>query len=359
MERGEWGMPQKKGTVRTSARRQHLRVIHAAKKEPPTPALWLDLANEILKDGDSPLGLTPKAFAVLRYLHENPQRLVTKKELFAAVWPDTITTDGVLANCISELRKALQDSVTTPRYIVTVPRRGYRFLTPLSCVPAPVSRSYFSVPGKEEPLLTDDPGTKKEPQSLPDAPLSLQDGQRTADNDQAAPREAGRLAPDARRSEGERRQLTVMFCDVVDSTTLTTQMDPEDYHTLLQIYIRTCSDIITRYEGYIAQYLGDGILAYFGYPTAHEDAVRRAVQAGVEVITALHDRPVTLAGRGPIFLHARVGIHTGPVVIDEIGVGGRAERTALGETVNIAARLQTLAEPDTVIIDLLRWEKML
>src|SRR5262245_59036477 len=151
---------------------------------------------------------------------------------------------------------------------------------------------------------------------------------------------------DARSTEGERRQLTVMFCDVVGSTALSTQLDPEDLRGVVQAYQETCTAVIQRYEGYIAQHLGDGLLVYFGYPAAHEDDPQRAVRTGLEVIEALHH----LNPRLPRPLQVRIGIHTGLVVVGEIGSSAKREVLALGETPNLAARLQGLAEPDTVVI---------
>ena len=150
-------------------------------------------------------------------------------------------------------------------------------------------------------------------------------------------------------SAGERRQLTVMFCDLVGSTALSAQLDPEELREVVRAYQEMCAGIIHRYEGYIAQYLGDGLLVYFGYPAAHEDDARRAVRAGLEIVGALREAPLQSVRRQqPV--QVRIGIHTGLVVIGEIGSGGRSEQLALGETPNIAARIQGLAEPDAVVI---------
>ena len=126
----------------------------------------------------------------------------------------------------------------------------------------------------------------------------------------------------------ERRQLTVMFCDLVGSTALSAQLDPEDYRAVVQQYQQTCAEVIQRHEGYLAQYLGDGLLVYFGYPTAHEDDARRAVRVGLEIITTLQKQvPSLLVGEGQgegatgkgRKLQVRIGIHTGLVVIGDIG----------------------------------------
>ncbi|MBI3797632.1 MAG: AAA family ATPase, partial [Deltaproteobacteria bacterium] len=151
---------------------------------------------------------------------------------------------------------------------------------------------------------------------------------------------------DASRPEAERRQLTVMFCDLVGSTALSAQLDPEELREVVQTYQNACADVITSYAGHIAQYLGDGLLVYFGYPTAHEDDAQRAVRTGLGIIETLHGLNKQLSHP----LQVRIGIHTGLVVVGEMGGRGKREQLALGETPNIAARVQGLAEPDTLVI---------
>jgi class 3 adenylate cyclase/predicted ATPase len=155
-------------------------------------------------------------------------------------------------------------------------------------------------------------------------------------------------------SEAERRQLTVMFCDLVGSTSLAERLDPEEYREIVRACQESCEAVIQRYDGHLAQYLGDGILVYFGYPAAHEDEARRAVRTGLEILAGLQSLNAQLSpalhARLPHPVHVRIGIHTGPVVVGEMGGGERRERLALGETPNVAARLQGLAEPNTVVI---------
>ena len=152
--------------------------------------------------------------------------------------------------------------------------------------------------------------------------------------------------PEREAPAGERRQLTVMFCDLVGSTALSEQLDPEELQAVVRTYQEVSARVIERYEGYIAQYLGDGLLVYFGYPAAHEDDAARAISAGLEIVSALHQARSQFLQ--PV--QVRIGIHTGPVVIGQMGGGSRHEQLALGETPNIAARVQGKAEPDEVVI---------
>jgi class 3 adenylate cyclase/predicted ATPase/DNA polymerase III delta prime subunit len=145
----------------------------------------------------------------------------------------------------------------------------------------------------------------------------------------------------------ERRQLTVMFCDLVGSTAMSARLDPEDMRGVIGAYHRCCAAQIERNGGFVAKYMGDGVLAYFGYPQAHEHDAERAVQAGLAIVEAA-PKLVTAAGSP---LHVRVGIATGLVVVgDLVGSGEAQERGVVGDTPNLAARLQGIAEPDMVVI---------
>jgi class 3 adenylate cyclase/tetratricopeptide (TPR) repeat protein len=151
-------------------------------------------------------------------------------------------------------------------------------------------------------------------------------------------------------SEAERRQLTVMFCDLVDSTALAERLDPEDYREVVGLYQRTCEAVVDRFEGRIAQYLGDGLLVYFGHPVAHEDDARRAVHAGLGILEELEKLSQRLEAERGVKLAARVGVHTGLVVVGDMGGRGRQEQLAVGETPNVASRLQGLAAPGTLVV---------
>ncbi|MEO8596000.1 MAG: adenylate/guanylate cyclase domain-containing protein [Candidatus Solibacter sp.] len=143
----------------------------------------------------------------------------------------------------------------------------------------------------------------------------------------------------------ERRQLTVFFADIVGSTSLSEQLDPEDLHDLYARYQTLCAKVVEYYGGHIAQYLGDGVLAYFGYPAAHEDDAQRAVRSGLDLLRGVNS--IALNGIRP---QIRIGIHTGLVVVGDVGAGFRREQLALGEAPNIAARLQSEAQPDSMVI---------
>jgi len=160
--------------------------------------------------------------------------------------------------------------------------------------------------------------------------------------------EAAPVAPPT--PDAERRQLTVMFCDLVDSTRLSSQLDPEEYRDLVRAYHTACTEVIRRYDGHIAQLLGDGLLIYFGYPQAHEDDAQRAVCSGLDILAAMDALNTRLPHAKGIALAVRLGIHTGLVVAGAMGGIERQEQLALGETPNIAARIQGLAAPNTLVI---------
>jgi class 3 adenylate cyclase/tetratricopeptide (TPR) repeat protein len=156
--------------------------------------------------------------------------------------------------------------------------------------------------------------------------------------------------PTAPPPDAERRQLTVMFCDLVESTKLASQLDPEDWRDVVRAYQQVCTEVIQRFDGHIAQLLGDGLLIYFGYPQAHEDDAQRAVRTGLEILDAMealnnrieHDKGIRLA--------VRLGIHTGLVVVGAMGSQGRQEQLALGEVPNVCSRIEGLAAPNTMAV---------
>jgi predicted ATPase/class 3 adenylate cyclase len=148
-------------------------------------------------------------------------------------------------------------------------------------------------------------------------------------------------------AEAERRHLTVMFCDLVGSTALSERLDPEDFRDIMRLYQETCAAVVARFDGYLAKFLGDGVLVYFGYPRAHEDDAERAIRASLKIVEELEK----LQHQDAPGLQTRIGIATGLVVAgDLVGEGVSETRAISGETPNLAARLQTLAEPGTVVV---------
>ena len=143
----------------------------------------------------------------------------------------------------------------------------------------------------------------------------------------------------------ERRQVTVMFSDLVGSTALSARLDPEDLREVIAIYHKCAAETVRQFGGFVSQYLGDGVLVYFGYPQAHEDDAERAVRAALDLIAAVAGLTTSVS------LQTRVGIATGLVVVgDLVDAGGSQERGIIGETPNLAARLQGIAEPNTLVI---------
>jgi class 3 adenylate cyclase len=160
----------------------------------------------------------------------------------------------------------------------------------------------------------------------------------------ATPEPAASIEPKA-QDTAERRQVTVMFSDLVGSTALSARMDPEDLREVISAYQKCVAETVQRFGGFVAKYMGDGVLVYFGYPQAHEDDAERALRAGLELVAAVGDLKTEAV------LETRVGIATGLVVVgDLIGSGEAKERGIVGETPNLAARLQGIAEPNTVVI---------
>jgi class 3 adenylate cyclase/tetratricopeptide (TPR) repeat protein len=154
-------------------------------------------------------------------------------------------------------------------------------------------------------------------------------------------------AVESPQAAAERRQLTVLFCDLVGSTAMSSRLDPEDMREIIRAYQDACTGVIARYDGFVAKFMGDGVLAYFGFPRAHEDDAERAVRAGLDLTDAVANLPTPNAE----ILRTRIGVATGIVVVgDLVGHGSAQEQAVIGDTPNLAARLQTRAEPGGVLI---------
>jgi len=252
-----------------------------------------------------PVAIGSRALDLLGVLIERAGEVVAKDEIIAAVWPETVVEDNNLTVQISALRRVLDHGRSNPSSIQTLSGRGYRLVTPVTRC-APDSAEPF-VPTANARLL--------EPQ-LPSI------------------------------SSAERRQLTVMICDLVGATALSSQLDPEDLREIIAAYQRAVSEAVSDFDGLVVKYMVEGVLAFFGYPRAHEDDVERAVRAGLEVIAA-----VGRLDAKPVKLQVQVGIATGLVVVgDPLGEGSAQEQSVVGEAPHLAARLKALAEPDTLLV---------
>jgi class 3 adenylate cyclase/DNA-binding winged helix-turn-helix (wHTH) protein len=296
----------------------------------------LDPAGREVQHGTQRLALEPQVFRVLLYLVEHRDRVVPKAELLAQCWPETFVSESALTRCLARLRQAVPPRPPAPPIIETRHRQGYRFVADVTVLsqappPAPVGRAQLPV---QAPLPAPAPTGSPLASATPLPPPS--------------PARVPLPAPPT--VTAERRQLTVLCCDVVDAPTLPSQLDPEDWRDVMGRYHATCTTVITRYGGHIAHYLGDGLLGYFGWPQAHEDDARRAVHAGVALVTAVRDLSAVLVREYGIRLAIRIGIHTGLVVMGTGEGDTPYDHVAVGVTPTLAAQMQRLAAPDTVVL---------
>jgi predicted ATPase/class 3 adenylate cyclase/DNA-binding winged helix-turn-helix (wHTH) protein len=268
----------------------------------------LDLdRGTLLTSGGAELPLRPKAFALLQLFVENAGRLLDRDTIMQAIWPDVFVTDDSITQCVGDIRRALGDEAQ--HLLRTVPRRGYLF--------AELSPAEPATPVPDVDDLSPQPSATRGP---------------------AEPAGASTVA------KAERRQLTVLSCGPIGSTALAERLDPEDLSGIIRTRQARCTAEIVRLGGHVATCLGDGILAYFGYPQAYEDAAERAVRAGLAIVRAADDPKLGLDAT----VQMRVGIATGLVVSDTIdSVPGEL---AVGKPLNLAAQLQAVAEPGAVLI---------
>jgi class 3 adenylate cyclase/tetratricopeptide (TPR) repeat protein len=262
------------------------------------------------------MALRPKSFALLRLLVENAGRLLSRETILNTLWPNVFVTDDNVTQCIHDIRGALGGEAHL--MLRTLSRRGYLFTSDVVKVPAAAA-----LPRGSAPSIMTGPSTL------------LAKGLGESDEKPQEPRPV------------ERRQLTVMACEVAGLARLSTRLDPEELGEVTAACHRCCTDIIERYHGYVANYSIDGVLAYFGYPQADEHDAERAVQAGLELAKALPKLRTTADAP----LHVGIGIATGLVVAGyRIGHGAAQMVTAVGGTLNLAARLQGIAAADQIVI---------
>jgi DNA-binding winged helix-turn-helix (wHTH) protein/tetratricopeptide (TPR) repeat protein len=267
----------------------------------------LDAQRRELRRGERVLPLEPQVFDLLQYLIRNREHVVSKDDLIADVWHRRIVSESTLSSRITAARQAIGDSGEQQRLIRTLPRRGFRFV---GCV--------------TEQAIADDSAAA------------------------ALPTEAEPAAPHGRpqSSAAQRRQLTIVACSIVDAAALSAHVDPEDFREIVTLYRRCLRDAVEGQGGYVARFTDDGLVAYFGYPRAHEDDAERAVRAGLAAATSIGK----LASKGlSRTLLARVGVATGLVLIGD-STGVDADLAVTGEAPYTAARLQELAAPGAVVI---------
>ncbi len=302
----------------------------------------LDTHRYELSRAGSVRRLRRKAFQVLAYLLAHAERVVAKQELCAQVWPQQFISDAALDSTIKAVRQAIGDSGRRPQLIQTVYGAGYRLVVPVEARPAPIPEDEGMAP----------------PLAPPAAPLVLD----TAE-EECLPAPAVRAAlPDTPTAEeatpgslpgaldAERRQLTVFVCTLMTEPPLARPLAPDDLYGVLRTYQETCARIIRQFDGQIAQYRGEELVVYFGYPQAHDEDPQRAVRAGLTLVDALGKQLPRLAHEPRSHWAVRVGVHTGMVVVGPLGDGGPHDRWALGDTLTLAARLHERAAPDTVVI---------
>ena len=265
----------------------------------------LDEERYELQRAGAVVALEPKVLQVLLYLIQHQDCVVTRDELLEHCWPGTFVSESALTQCLARVRKAVGDHRGGPLMIKTVHGQGYRFVAPL-------------LTASSQP---------PQPSEAPQAPPDLR-----------TPQVGSPLA--------EHRSLTVLCAEFVDVAPLADHLDAEELHAIVQASHTTCTEVIHGFEGYIAHYLSDGLVAYFGHPQAHEDYVQRSIRAGLRMVQTLQNRQTASAERPRT---VRIGIHTGPVVVGTPG-GGRHDPLAVGETLSIAAQLKALAAPGMVVI---------
>jgi class 3 adenylate cyclase/tetratricopeptide (TPR) repeat protein/ABC-type lipoprotein export system ATPase subunit len=294
-------------------------VFHFEDFELDRNAYRLSRSGEIVRLERIPLEL-------LFLLIERCGQLVTRDEILERIWGKGVFIDRehAINTAVRKIRRALNDDVNAPRFIVTIPGKGYRFVAP---------------------VILNDKLDKNQRSQEPSNGASANFGISRAASVERQLDARGNGHADARSVTGfgERRHLTVLFCDLVNSTSLAAQLDPEEWREIVVNYHRSTSQEVDRFGGYVAQYLGDGVIAYFGWPEAHDDDVERAVRSGLAMLEATSKYSDPSHPR----LAARVGIDSGVVVIGP-GTGKGAD--VYGEAPNMAARVQAAAEPGTLLI---------
>src|SRR5262249_22402274 len=293
------------------------------------------------------LPLPPKPAAVLAYLVTHAGQVVAKETLLEAVWPTTAVTEGVLKTCLGQIRQVLGETARHPQYIATLHRRGYRFVAPVTVVDWP------ETPSPEAPLQRAGPAPRPQAALPPAAPphrLAAARPQsvavfspapigertlRTGPERAPLPDTPTALAEKIRTSravlEGERKHVTVLFADLTDSLALIHNLDPEAARQLLDPVLERMMAAVHRYEGTVNQVKGDGIMALFGAPIAHEDHAVRACYAALAMQTAVGRYAEEVRRAQGLTVQMRVGLNSGEVVVRTIGNDLHMDYSAIGQ----------------------------
>lgn len=360
----------------------------------------LDLRLYELRRAGTPLQLERKVFDVLTYVIQHRDRVVAKHELLEQVWPGQFISDATFDHCMMEARKAVGDSGRAQRVIKTIRGRGYRFvaaieerasevpgavpatglLPPTPVAPQPVAdmvcaecqhvnvsgARFCTECGVTLHVLCTQCQQSNTAQSkfchacgraLVASPL-VQARDSNAAPVVYTPRHLAEQILTTRSAlEGERKQVTVLFCDLPDSVSLARRLGPERMHVLLNRFFELALHAVHHYGGTVNQFLGDGLMALFGAPLALEDHTRRGVLAAQEIHDSLvqHQEDFRqlqeqIQGHTPSYIQIRMGLHTGVVVVGSIGDNLRMDYTAVGDTTNLAARFQQVADPGSILI---------
>ena len=288
----------------------------------------LDTQRAELHGAGAPIKLRHKAFQVLAYLLAHRDRVVPKHELLEHLWPDQFVGDAVLKACITALRKALGEQGRTPRFVRTLHGQGYRFIAAVE------AREHLPVDAAPLALARRSP-------SLPEAGGGNGEGEHRSGQQQLSPVGIESL-------EGEHKQVTVLCGALAEAPTLAARLGPEAMYHLMRAVLALVQDMVQRYDGTLLQVSGEGFLALFGAPVAHEDHARRAVLAAFELRQRLH-APDALRGQ-PQDVAVSLGLHTGPVVVGPLVHDPQLPYTAVGDTLHVATRLQHQAAPDTILV---------
>lgn len=292
--------------------------------------------RELYRAGEV-VAIAPQALQVLFYLLQHRERVVNREELFEQCWPNVYVSDAALTRCLSRIRLAIGQTRSGPSIIKTVHGQGYRFVAAVT-----ITTDSFSAPQAGAiPLPV---GPEAAPSANPLSPESLGSALASFLTPESA---SGDIRSAA---NAERRHLTVLSCELVGIAHLAMELDPEDLHPVMQTFHRICRDQFQYYDGYPSQVLGHGLLAYFGYPRAHEDAAQRAVRAGLEIVAACSQHALRVASNPEQTLSVRVGIHTGDAVLESQHADEGQILLAVGAPPTIASCVRDLALPHTVVI---------